>query len=212
MIDDDNSAPSRGYRIKQARNLTNLSRKEFCDNTDINLHTLIGWECGRHSGLTSSGATKIVSRLAKLGVSCNTCWLLSNTGTPPIIQDIYTKSKSVNFSESENIHIELSTFISHYKNVAHVIIPDDHLKPAYLKGDLVAGISVFGDAISGTIGQICIVQLKNGELLVRKVLPGKQKNLFNLIHLTLEVDSFKIINDAQLNFSAPILWCRRVKT
>lgn len=89
---NQSTACQRGQRLKRLRNLANLSRKAMCENADLNINTLKGWEIGRHGGLTHQGAKKILKRVANEGVQCSEQWLLHDTGPGPRLSEAHLEA------------------------------------------------------------------------------------------------------------------------
>ncbi len=83
VLDERSTPEARAARLKRLRNLANLSRKEMCESSDLNINTLKGWELGRYGGLSLDGAYKLVRRVAAEGVFCTVEWLLHEDGLPP---------------------------------------------------------------------------------------------------------------------------------
>jgi transcriptional regulator with XRE-family HTH domain len=93
------SAAAKGMRLKRVRNLANLSREQLCSGSDVNIHTLIGWECGRFGGLTLVGTQRIIKRLEQEGVFCSAEWLLNENGAAPIVSTDYLKNNESTYSD-----------------------------------------------------------------------------------------------------------------
>ena len=214
IIDDRSTPEARAARIKRVRNLANLSRKEMCDDTDLNMFTLKGWELARHGGLPLDGAHKIVQRVARERVFCTVEWLLYEEGQPPNVIVGKTNDQLANETceEPEEIKIqeELTLFQDHYSSTIYYQISDDGMLPFYEKGDMVAGIPEIKENIHNVIGMNCIVQLISGEVLCRKIRRAKSDTCFNLVCINsdTEVES-PIIADAELISATPILWHRK---
>src|SRR5437868_3849341 len=85
-VSDTLSSPeAKSKRLKRIRNLANLTREQVCEEGNINIHTLIGWENGRFGGLTRAGAKRLLKRVAREGVQCTVEWLLNEIGRGPTI-------------------------------------------------------------------------------------------------------------------------------
>jgi len=59
------SSVARAKRLRQVRNMANLSRKEMCSGSVINLSTYKGWEIGRGGGISIGGAKRVIARVKK---------------------------------------------------------------------------------------------------------------------------------------------------
>ncbi len=219
-IEDDLfiSPKSKGERLKRLRHLANLSREEFCEDTEITLATLISWEVGRFGGLSAKGAARAITRLAKEGVFCTPEWLLYEIGNGPEVKVDFKKSQSHQetiliesvIPEKTAILEELLLFRKLNKNSIDYIIDDDAMLPHYYVGDYVAGIKRFGDKIKSLISLDCIVQIDDGRLMMRNLQAGPKENSFNLISTNLQTKSkYSIMYDVHIVVAAPILWHRR---
>src|SRR5438874_1764938 len=121
--DPDSSPEARALRLKRLRTIANLTRKQICENSGLNINTYIGYEVARYGGLTRWGAEKVITRLAQEGVICTFNWLMYNIGAPPTIpfnlHEISTPSQLQTQqpdNEEKLIIDELLLFRSHYKN------------------------------------------------------------------------------------------------
>lgn len=82
--------------------------------------------------------------------------------------------------------------------------------PHYHIGDYVAGTKRFGTKIASLVSWNCIVQISNGEILMRNLQAGPRPNSFNLISTNFQTKiKNAIIYDVELVAVAPILWHRR---
>lgn len=214
VVDDRSTPEARAARVKRLRNLANLSRKEMCDDDDMNVNTLKGWEIARYGGLPLDGAHKIIKRVAREGVLCTVEWLLYEDGqapsvnvgqtTEPHTQDIKKQPEEVNIEE------ELALFQKHYPDVIHYQVGDDGMSPFYEAGDVVAGVKKTGEHIDDLLGSNCIVQLAAGTLLCRRLRKGKSKHTYNLICMNSETSvDVPIISETELLSATRIIWHRK---
>lgn len=207
-------------RLKRVRNLANLTRKELCEKSGININTLKGWEIGRYGGLTKRGAEKIVKHLAKAGVQCTPEWLLFKIGSDPKLTPNFEELRDASeqtanqasreeSNEEQKIIRELLFFREHYKNSVDYLIMDNAMMPVYQKGEYVAGIkrTKYFDAL---IGYDCIVQTADGTILLRALHPGRKAGFYNLISHNLQTTTIEpVIYDAILVSAAPVIWHRK---
>lgn len=203
----------RAERLRRVRNLINLSRKELCDITGININTYIGYEVGRYGGLTKKGAEKIIAFATTKGVFSSLEWLLHGNGQPPrVITDIQDNFQRKNTStERDNILDEICLFKKHYSNVMDYQIIDDGMLPIFSIGDYVAGVFFTGASIQELIELNCIVQLENGEITTRRLYQGIKEDNYTLACINpLTKVSQPIIYDAKILFAAKILWHRKM--
>ncbi|MDR3504439.1 MAG: hypothetical protein P4L79_17875 [Legionella sp.] len=204
VTDENASAEARGERLRKIRNLSNLSRKDLCNSKEFNLNTYKGWELARFGGLPIDGAERVIKRVAEENVICSSEWLLYGKGQEPYILPQLNIDRAPN--ESELILKEILVFQSLYPDALYTKINDDSLSPQYTCGDYVAGIKIFGEDIATAINQVCIVELINGDTLVRYLRPGRDKKHYQLIatniNNTLENPQPLV---AELLYAAPVI-------
>lgn len=214
----DNSSKAKGNRVKRVRYLANLTREAFCEGSSVNLSTLISWEVGRFGGLSSKGAKKIVERVAKEGVICTPEWLINQVGPGPtlhadiesVIGNLTNLPLKVSALLPPTIQKELVLFKSLYSNSIDLIVDDDSMLPVYNVGDLVAGAKRYRGDIDSLIGETCIVQLKNGETLLRNLQCGDKKNFFHLLAYNFKSNKPNLfLYNVELQSAAVVVWHRR---
>lgn len=215
------SPQAKGERVKRIRHLANLSREELCADCEINLATLISWEVGRFGGLSQKGAMRLIARVAKEGVFCTPDWLLYEVGAGPQVIADYKKVAQVdvldqepllpkNFDESTVIVEELMMFRKLNKHAMDYIIDDDAMLPFYNIGDYVGGTKRLGEKARALINLDCIVQIKDGRIMMRRLQAGPRANTYNLVGVNLQSKtSNTIIYDVEIHSAAPIIWHRR---
>lgn len=106
--------------------------------------------------------------------------MVSSNFTECSVCDINT---NLVFSTSYNAFVinEILLFKKQFENIMHCQIIDDGLSPNYNIGDYVAGIKYSGHEIHNCVNQDCIVQLVNGEILVRHLRFGSKPNSYMLM-------------------------------
>lgn len=108
--------------------------------------------------------------------------------------------------ESDSILKEITLFQNLNPESTFTEIIDDALSPQFIPGEYVAGIKLYGDDIASAINQSCIVELSNGETLVRYVKKSSEKNKFQLLATNIESSLFSShLIETTLNFAAPII-------
>jgi transcriptional regulator with XRE-family HTH domain len=209
----------RAERLKRLRNLSNMSRKQLCDESNININTYIGYEVGRYGGLTQKGANILIPYFSKKGVYTTSEWLMYGIGqSPNVITDVNEKLiekpqilHEILNQEENNIVEELYVFQKHYKHSVDFRINDDGMSPTFDPKDFVAGIRYTGDLLNHLIGLICIVQLKEEMILVRSIQKGRTNGLYTLTCSNPNTSVTQpIIYDTKINFAAPIIWHRKI--
>lgn len=205
IVNDQNaSAEERAKRLRKIRNLANLSRKEICDSEELNLNTYKGWELARFGGLPIDGAERVITRVARENIVCTPEWLLYGKGIEPYI---LPQKKDISEEEKNNLILkEILLFQSLHHNSVYTEIKDDSLAPDYLPGDFVAGIIFRGEDISNILDQNCIVELENGDILVRYLKKGAAKHCYKLIATNINCDiTSPMVIESRIKFAAPII-------
>lgn len=173
------SPEARAARLKKLRNMANLSRKQICDKYDLNVSTYKGWEIARFGGLPLDGARKVINRVAEEGVVCSLDWLLHGEGIGPTISVV---SEGITTDETTpSVLQEVLLYKSLSGNVIFTEIMDDGMMPPYSKGDYVAGEKKYSSDIDKLLNKDCIIQLDSGEIVVRKLKKGTEKNKYTLV-------------------------------
>lgn len=217
VTDEKSTHEARAERVKRVRNLANLSRKEICNDGTLNINTYKGWELGRYGGLPLDGADKIVTRVAKEGVICAPEWLLYGIGESPKVITDFTQIKKIektgsasfrlDDAEQESVMLEeLLLFRNHFNDITYMIVSDDGMLPFYKPGEFVAGVPRYGDKIQEVVNFDCIVQIDNGQILLRSLRKGNQTGLYTLISInTQSTIKEPVIYNAKLLSAAPII-------
>ncbi len=211
---------NKGERVKLVRNMANLSREKLSENSKINIHTLNGWENNRFGGLSRIGAKRLMERVAQEGVQCTAEWLLFGIGSGPIAVTDYKKAQldaekdevkiSKTPQENKQIAEELLLFREHCKEAADLIVEDDSMLPHYQLGDYVAGRKRYKKQIARVVGLDCIVQVKEGTILLRTLRQGTIEGKYHLVSTNSATQSKDaVLFDVELISAAPIIWHRK---
>lgn len=211
-----NDSHACGKRIKTARLLAGLSRKDMEEKFSISASTLQAWEIGKNP-LNEKSANKLIEIFNSMMLICSSEWLLYGIGTPPRtlaelqkISNIDVSNETVNWSDEIAIQKEIDYFCTINKSSIVILINDDGMEPIYALGDYVGGKKHFSNQINSTVGMNCIVQLTDQSIYVRKVMKCLTNGLFNLFcnnpnsHV---IDP--VLSGVDLVFSAPIIWHRK---
>ncbi len=212
----------RARRLKTARILTGLSRKEFCKEHDFSLSTLEAWESGRNP-LTLKGAKKVVDCLKSSGIYCSVDWIMEEVGLAPRTlvemqsgllpaKDIPASANSLKeLFDPEIVVLKEAAYFRHLNPYAHVaLVVDDAMEPYFSRGDYVGGIYQNGLALKKLFYKTCIVTTKSHGSLVRKFLPGSQGGLYTLAslnHATTVVPP--VLYDIEVSSAASVIWHRK---
>ncbi len=195
-----NEQDNRGKRLKELRNLANVSREELCNVEYLNINTYKGWELSRHGGLTKNGANSIIKRVYDFGVICSFNWLFEGKGNKPFFFD--TSDINLNKANIEdNILNEIYLFMNSHSNAIYTKIENDFMI-GFNSGDYVGGVKHFGNAINDCVNRICIVEVDDGKILV-KLLAKDTNNKYML--LSTKNNGIDNYSDVNILSAAPIL-------
>ncbi len=201
------STHTSGGRIKLARNMLGLSRKELEDRFSISVNTLQAWESDKIN-LTDKGANKLTEAFINGGLLCDKSWLLTGKGKAPIlVQGIVTLPNEM--SEDIRILREIEAFKAINPDPIVVIISDNGMEPIYAIGDFVGGNKRTDAKIENIVGENCIVETFQGDTLVRRLLKGSKSQVYNLACINIGSDQQPIITDIKLRFAARIVLHRK---
>ena len=196
-----------GRRIKLVRNMLGLSRRELEERFLISSNTLQAWESDKNT-LTDKGAKKLNNIFIKLGLLCTEDWLLTGKGEVPILlHDVSPLLSEMN--EDICILREIEAFKAINPNPIVVIINDDGMEPIYFIGDFVGGNKKTDLQIDSLIGENCIVETFPGDTLVRKLIQGSKKQLYNLVCTNIATHQQPIIPDVKIKSAARIVLHRK---
>lgn len=196
-----------GSRIKLARNMLGLSRKELEDSFQISVNTLQAWESDKNT-LTDKGAKKLNEIFIRLGLLCTEDWFLTGNGRAPILfQDMPALPNEMN--EDLCILREIEAFKAINPEPIVVIISDNGMEPMYAIGDFVGGNKKTNTQIESLIGENCIIETFQGDIFVRKLLKGSKGQLYSLVCINIGTDQQPIIPDIKIKCAARIVLHRR---
>jgi DNA-binding XRE family transcriptional regulator len=206
------SPEMRALRLKRVRNLANLNRDQMCQDGEIKRNTLIGWECARFGGLTTNGATKVLSRITREGVHCSLEWLMDGEGPEPSVNPLplIKNDGCIKLNEDILIAYEIEFFKAKNWNTVVYKVDDEGMHPQYKETDHVAGKKRFGKDIQLIIGQDCIVETERGEILLRNIREGMELDTYTLVCNNPSISKRKsIILNVRLDYAAPVIWHRK---
>lgn len=202
-----------GRRIKTARSLAGISRKDLEQKYGISMHTLQSWELGRNP-LTEKAASKLVEIFHSTGVSCSTQWLLNGSGkSPSLVASEFVPFPTLDkdiaplFTQENAIQKEIEFFKANNPNALVIMVSDDTMEPTYSKGDFVGGIQYMDTSeIEKCIGHDCIVEISEGIYFRRLV---QRKNGYALVCLNSQTEiEDPVIFSKKLLAVTPIIWHR----
>ena len=205
-------AKQRADRIKRVREILRLSRSQLAaqyKKFGLTYSSLKNWEDIKWHGLTESGATILAKAFQEHGIHVTVEWLMFGIGDDPTSSLL---KQNIKLSETAIIAKEIKFFHENNSNAVDTIITDDALEPYLKAGDYVAGIRYFANDIERAIGHPSIVQIENGQQLVRVVTAGDDVELYTLTCSNPNsVTAPKIFKNIKLLSAAPILWIRKLE-
>ena len=175
-------ALERGKRIKLARNLSGLTRKDVFEKYCINPNTMRAWEKGTNL-LTENKASTIIEMFAQEGINITTEWLLYGEN-PEVPKDPGISSVNQNLKDAINLRgdlkilEEVNFFLDNNNNSVSCLISDETLSPMFSVGDYVGGIKSIGKKIIELVGEFCIVITTDSKVFTKKIFRHKEKSIF----------------------------------
>ena len=188
------TAKAKGRRMQDLRNLTGLSRQEFCDKYNINRRTLKSWELGDYKGIPENSAAKVLPAYLKEGVRCELQWIMHGTGQPPTL------------TQKKQIEKELKMLKQNDPNYIILLVNDNSMEPYFYPDDYVAGIKRKGKEIQNLIGLNCIIETTDKQALLRRLEAGSKKDHYNASCAN------QTLKNIQLKSAAQVIWIRREET
>ncbi len=176
--------------------------------------------------LSQSIVERIASGVRQEGYFCTAEWIITGEGLAPCKESELKKTilgsiKDLTYVTSL-LPSELESFISPelkilqeqalfhelHTNSVVVGIFDDAMEPFYCSGDYVGGI--MREELSLALNKDCIIQLVNGDQLIRRLTNGSISGCYNLSATNpFTKISNPVIFDQQVENAAPIIWHRR---
>jgi transcriptional regulator with XRE-family HTH domain len=172
----------RGRRIKIARSLSGLTRKEMFERYNINPNTVRAWEKGANL-LTDKKASTLVSIFNQEGINITTEWLLYGED-PGFVNKSGLTDKNQDLKDVLNIRgdlkilDEVNYFLDNNFNSISSMITDGSLFPFFCVGDYVGGIKVAGKNLMELVGAFSIITTDDERVVVKKIFTHKEKNIF----------------------------------
>lgn len=224
-VDDSPQSPkARGQRLRYIREeLLGFSRRKFAErhkDKKLTINNLQNMEDGRFKGMKIEHIELLIPALKDEGIQCSKRWLLEGIGDPPkfysyaesSLQDDSGQGRPANLvlqTQSDDIAIaaELRIFREYHFDAIDAVVSDAALEPCIFKGDYVAGIRYTGEAIKEALNCFCIIQMQDGRVLTRKLMPGDTEGLYTLVGFKPNQKKHTILN-VKIFSAAPIIWHR----
>lgn len=206
-----NELISPAERLKQARIMTGLSRNKFMQASGLSESSLRSWESGINP-IRPSVAYNLSITLAKLGIICSIEWILEGTGECPRLKNNHEETTHLGLAEI-GIQREICVFNAGDENSIVKIVPDDSMLPFFKKNDYVGGHRFTKPEILELYAnKICIVEINDGETLIRKILIDKNSREVSLICTNENFINKTIyyISSVKIKKISEIIWHRKV--
>ncbi|AWN75265.1 XRE family transcriptional regulator [Legionella anisa] len=209
-VNEDSSAM--GHRIKRARMLAGLSRKDLEEKHGISIHTLQSWELGRNP-INKTKAGTLIEILHQYDVTCSIDWLLEGIGKgPSVIENEFQNYPSLAdtigdlIASEQAIQKEIDFFKTNNPNAVVIRVSDDSMEPEYKVGDIVGGIKFINQEKNQCVGHNCIVETTEG-IFFRRLIKSEDKYLLVCNNNRTSV-SDPVISPNLILSIAPVIWHR----
>lgn len=209
---DMTSPEAKAKRVRSARMLTGLNRKEFEQKHNIHSNTLKSWEnplSDAHGGLTEKGAKRFIEALRKESIICSIEWLLTGKGEGPKLLQITGNEPleipPIAIDQDEAILKETQFFLDINPDAIILLVTDNKMAPSYQVGDYVGGYKRTAEEFDQFINKDCIVEADSDEKYICRYFPSKLRGLYHIIFLN--EDSLDHL--VKIKSIAPIIWYRR---
>lgn len=210
---EKNDTSAMGQRIKRARMLAGLSRKDLEEKHGVSVHTLQSWELGRNP-INKSKAANLIEILHQYDVSCSVDWLLEGSGKgPSVLQNEFKNYPFLDevvdnlFVSEQAIQKEIDFFKTNNPNAVVIMVSDDAMEPEYKPGDFIGGIKFIDrDKKSECVGYDCIAETTEG-IFFRRLIKSEDKYLLACNNNRTSVSDPVISADSILSI-APVIWHR----
>lgn len=219
VVNAASSKESRAKRLRILRKMSGLTRSDFTRRYKISASNFQNWEGPRYGGLTEAAAIKFLECIRKEGISSSLEWLMYGSGAAPAIlpNAFEVDQHKRHLPAHANSHLalpaevqnELNFFRKNHNNTLDHCMEDDSMRPYYVPGEVVAGVSYRGHHLISTVGRDCIVLLSNGRKLLRRVVAHDENVRFNLVAHNWQSHAADLIcYQVEIIEAAPVLWRR----
>ncbi len=187
-----------------------MTLKEFSTAHQVSVGALSSWESGA-SPITEKNIHKIISLLAAEGLICSKEWLLEGTGPSPYLYSSQAqedkKKQPFDLTGQFVFFKEIESFKKAHPEMLITLVRDDAMHPFLRVGDYVGGSPLTEENSAKGDGHICIVEVKEGDFLVRQVFGQGDKTLL-LCTNPESKNNFLLLEETPLKI-APVVFMRR---
>lgn len=200
----------RGNRLKHCRTMLKKTLKELGTAHQISIGSLSNWESGA-SPISEKNVHKIISLLAAEGLICSKEWLLEGAGELPYVYTSQShsadqKESPLNIKNQFLFFKEIESFKNIHPDMLIALVRDDSMLPFLRVGDYVGGPILSKNNYAKEQGNICIVEVKAGEFLVRQFFIREKILLISTTPST--ENNFLLLDEEPLRV-APLVFMRR---
>lgn len=201
----------RGNRLKFCRTMLKKTLKELGAAHHISIGSLSNWELGS-SPISEKNVHKIITLLAAEGLVCSKDWLLEGKGDAPYIYASLShneakQDESFNLTTQFFFFKEIESFKKIHPDMLVTLVRDNSMGPFLRVGDYVGGPTLPKAAYEKEQGNICIIEVTEGNFLVRQFFI-RGKILLLSTHPSTE-NNFLLLNEEPLRI-APVTFMRRL--
>jgi len=207
----------KGNRVRSARMLTRLTRKNFQEKYHIHENTLKSWEnpTENKNGLTKKGALRFIETLKNENITCTLDWLLYGIGdgprltTQPIIENNTIVIPEISINQDEAILKEIQFFLDVNPDSVVALVSDNSMAPFFFVGDHVGGYKRKKEFIKYFVNVNCIVETTEGTQYICRYTTTEKENIYRIFYLNSlnNIDNNKML--VEIDSIAPIVWHRR---
>lgn len=203
----------RGNRLKICRTMLKKTLKDLGETYQVSIGSLSNWESGA-SSISEKNVDKILNFLAAEGLICSKEWLLEGNGPAPYL---YTPLQGHEGKKEESFDLttqflffkEIESFTKLHPEMLLTLVRDDSMLPFLTVGDYVGGPILAKAEYGQEQGNICIVEVKKEEFLIRQFYIRDDKILL-LSHQARSEDNFLLLDESPLRV-APLTFLRRFR-
>jgi len=201
----------RGNRLKHCRTMLKKTLKELGVAHQVSIGSLSNWESGA-SPITEKNVHKIIGLLAAEGLICSKDWLLEGRGEAPYLytsstRDAGQKDESFDLTGQFLFFKEIESFKKEHPDMLITLVRDESMLPFLRIGDYVGGPILAKADYAKEQGNICIIEMKEGEFLIRQLFIRDHKIL--LLAKSPDAENNFLLLDKEPLRIAPLTFMRR---
>lgn len=205
-----------GERLKHLRALLGASRLFLQEKHKLPEATLKSWENGVKE-LTLAGAKRCAEAYRSEGLIVTESWILEGAGLSPASADAMNQyfsstnqEECLDYQDDEICMIrDAHLFEKSYTNAIIMMVSSNEMSPVYTPGDYIGGKLRYGEDVDMAINKNCIVRLKNGDLIFRRLIKNQKKG-YNLVCLNpSEITEEPVLFQVEIEAAAPVIWHRQ---